>query len=227
MRTLAIGDIHGCLGALDTLLAAVAPRTGDTLVFLGDYIDRGPNSAGVLNRLITLRKKFGAIAILGNHEQMILGSRTNQLLHREWIANGGDMTLRSYGNINCTLRDVPPEHWEFLLSLPLYYETATHLFVHAGVQPNLPMKDQPEYTLLWERFHDSHPPAPHISGKTVVCGHTPGKLVRTAGHAICLDTGAFKHDGYLTCLEVAGGYLYHANEKGKIRATHLRDLQSH
>lgn len=223
MRTLAIGDVHGCLSALDALLSALALQSHDTLIFLGDYIDRGPNSATVLNRLLLLRTQCQVITLMGNHEQMLLGSRTNPLLHREWVANGGDMTLQSYGSRLATLRDIPPDHWAFLAALPLYHQTATHIFVHAGVQPHLPLDKQPEYSLLWERFNE---PSPHVSGKTVVCGHTPARSVRTYGHSICIDTAAFKHDGFLTCLDVTTGRLTHANQKGQIRTTQLTERRT-
>ena len=219
MRTLVFGDIHGCLGALDALLSATAPRQDDTVIFLGDYIDRGPYSADVLERLVQLKKQLKPIFLLGNHEQMLLGSRSNPLLHREWIANGGDMTLRSYGNINCTLKDIPAEHWDLLGSLSLYHETGTHIFVHAGVEPLLPMDRQPTHALLWERFADR--PPQHLSGKTFICGHTPGRTVRNHGHAICIDTGVFKHNGLLTCLEIGTSRMYQANQKGKVKTDRL------
>jgi serine/threonine protein phosphatase 1 len=218
MRTLAFGDIHGCLAALDAVLASVAPRQNDWLIFLGDYIDRGPQSAEVLDRLIQLRMQHQTIMLMGNHEQMLLGSRTNPLLHREWLANGGDTTLASYGSRNTRLQEIPAAHWQFLESLPMYYETASHIFVHAGVDPVIAMDEQPEYTLLWERFSE---PLPHISGKTVVCGHTPAKLVRNVGHAMCIDTGVFKIDGLLTCVDLQSGRMVQANQRGQVRADRL------
>jgi serine/threonine protein phosphatase 1 len=218
MRTLVFGDIHGCLSALDAVLTSVAPRQNDWLIFLGDYIDRGSQSAKVLDRLIQLRMQHQTIMLMGNHEQMLLGARTNPLLHREWIANGGDTTLSSYGSRNKTLQDIPAAHWTFMASLPMYYETGSHIFVHAGVDPVLTMNRQPEYTLLWERFSD---PLPHVSGKTVICGHTPGKRVRNVGHAMCIDTGVFRIDGLLTCVDLQALRMVQANQRGQVRGSRL------
>ena len=224
MRTLVIGDIHGCLTALDAVLAFSGVSAADTLILLGDYIDRGPDPAGVIKRIINLRKTHSVLPLLGNHEQMLLGARFNMLLNHEWVANGGDTTLHSYGGRYGSLRDIPAEHWMFLQSLALYHETSTHIFVHAGVDPALPMASQPEYALLWERFHE--PPPRHISGKIVVCGHTPGRTVRFSSRAICLDTGAFRSDGLLTCLDVGSGRLYQANQRGQTRMGHLGEASS-
>lgn len=219
MRTLVIADIHGHLAALDAILAAVAPAADDTLVLLGDYIDRGPHSAQVIDRLLELRRRHSKlIALLGNHEQMLLGARSNHLLYREWVSNGGEATLASYGRRNTRLEDLPAAHWDFLQSLSLYHEDETCIFVHASVDPILAMPDQPEYALLWDRFLD---PPPHISGKVVICGHTPAREVRNVGHAMCLDTGIFRHDGLLTCLEIPTRTLIQSTQRGHIRRSHL------
>ena len=107
-RTLAIGDIHGCLAHLDALLQTIAPTADDHLVFLGDYVDRGPDSAGVLKRIIRLTQTHRVTALMGNHEQMMLAARESHDKHMDWLLNGGDATLRSYGGVGGVLRDVPP-----------------------------------------------------------------------------------------------------------------------
>jgi serine/threonine protein phosphatase 1 len=112
---------------------------------------------------------------------------------------------------------VPDEHWHFLDHFCLdYYETATHIFVHAGVYPEVPMHEQPVFMLRWEFFND---PAPHESGKVVVCGHTPQRdgRPRNVGRAICIDTGVGKPGGWLTCLEAESGRIYQANQAGETR----------
>jgi serine/threonine protein phosphatase 1 len=228
MRVLAIGDIHGCSRALDHLIAAIGLRTTDLIVTLGDYVDRGPDSAGVINRLLELRRKFKVVCLRGNHEQLMLNSRLGNDRFIEWTHSGAQATLASYapqGGI-ATLNDIPPAHWDFVRNLCVdWHETETHLFVHAGVDPGLPMDSQPEFMLQWERFHD---PQPHVSGKTVICGHTVQKngTPRNYGHAICIDTGCFRK-GWLTCFEVTTGYLWQATQTGDFRSGWLDDFSDH
>src|SRR4051812_16114737 len=118
MRVLAIGDIHGCLHPLDDLLAWVKPAADDTLVMLGDYVDRGPDTRGVLDRLIELKRRHPRLVCLrGNHELMMLGARDGDRSDlKMWLSVGGVQTLGSYGTAgkSGTLADVPREHWEFL-----------------------------------------------------------------------------------------------------------------
>src|SRR5687767_8328105 len=131
MRTLAIGDIHGCPAALDALLAAARPAADDVLVFLGDYVDRGPDSRGVIDRLLALRKAHRVVALRGNHELMMLRARADRTEYRMWCEVGGLQCLGSYGPAPGragTLADVPAEHWRFLEEeCGDYYETDTHI----------------------------------------------------------------------------------------------------
>ncbi len=227
-RTLAIGDIHGCLTHLDALLAAVAPTPEDTLVFLGDYVDRGPDSKGVLNRLLQLSRthpKSRLAFLQGNHEQMMLAARANLSSQRDWILNGGDATLNSYAGNRATLRDVPTEHWHFLESnLIDFYEDKTHIFVHASAYPDHDMEDQPDYMLKWERFEATRP---HQSGKTIICGHSQQNSGRPAnrGFAICLDTHACGDSSLLTCLDTTTGKIWQANAHSQITRAHISDFQ--
>ncbi|MDB5356338.1 MAG: putative phosphohydrolase [Phycisphaerales bacterium] len=225
MRTLAIGDIHGCSRALDHLLAAARPRSNDVVITLGDYVDRGPDSAGVIERLIRLRETCKLVAIRGNHEQMMLDARKGPDRTVEWVHCGGEATLTSYAPIGGrrTLDNVPAAHWDFLENVCVsMHETDTHFFVHANADPDLPLDDQPEFLLRWETFRD---PPPHVSGKIMVCGHTPQKngLPRNIGHALCIDTRAYRK-GWLTCLEVATGYVWQANQDGELRAGWATDF---
>src|SRR5687767_8309241 len=119
MRVLAIGDIHGCSGPLDALLEWVAPTPADLVVTLGDYVDRGPDTRGVLDRLIALKRALPNIVCLrGNHEIMMLAARAGGRGERaDWLSVGGLQTLGSYGPApgrSGTLADVPAEHWDFL-----------------------------------------------------------------------------------------------------------------
>jgi serine/threonine protein phosphatase 1 len=218
MRVLAIGDIHGCARALDALLKAVSPRPGDRIVTLGDYVNRGPDSRGVLDRLIALSRAGSLIALAGNHEQMMLDAREGGEKLQRFLDVGGDKTLASYGTPGRAgnLADVPAAHWEFLENdCRDYYQTETHFFVHANAYPDVPLEDQPLYMLRWESFDD---PPPHESGKVMVCGHTPQRNgnPRNLGHAVCIDTHAHRA-GWLTCLDTGSGEFWQANEAGQTR----------
>jgi serine/threonine protein phosphatase 1 len=225
MRVLAIGDIHGCLRALDTLLARVEPRPEDLLVTLGDYVDRGPDSRGVLDRLVALHRTGRLVALRGNHDQMMRDARRGRDEQRDWIACGGGSTLASYSPRGDAgeLADVPAEHWEFLDRLCVdWYETDRHFFVHANAFADLPLRDQPDYMLFWEPLIH---PRPHSSGKVMVCGHTRQRigLPLNVGHAICIDTWVYG-PGWLTCLDVETGQFWQANQLGQERAGWLDEL---
>ena len=187
-RTVAIGDIHGCSAALDAILAAIRPRPDDTIVTLGDYINRGPDSRGVLDRLIDLSRRCRLVPILGNHDQMLLDVHSGK--HPiEWLLDiGGIATLDSYG----PGRDyglMPVKHIEFLEGCLDYYETDTHIFVHGNYYPGIPMDEQPVSLLRWESLRDTIP-GPHESGKTVIAGHTSQRSgeILDLGHLKCIDT---------------------------------------
>lgn len=217
-RLLAVGDIHGCSRALDTLLELVAPGPRDLIVTLGDYVDRGPDSAGVLDRLVRLHAAGRLVALRGNHEQMMLSARDDPHgpAADEWLAVGGDATLASYRV--ATPSDVPAAHWAFIEDACAdYHETDTHLFVHANAYPDLPLAEQPEYMLKWESFGEDTPP--HESGKVMVCGHTPQKsgAPRSLGHAVCIDTWACGR-GRLTCLDTTSGQYWQADQRGLARS---------
>lgn len=223
-RTLAIGDVHGCLMQLEALLRAIAPMAEDRIIFLGDLVDRGPDSAVVIKRVMALSRTHQVTALLGNHEEMMLAARTSHDKFADWLLNGGDATLRSYGGVRGALRDVPADHWQFLeTGLVSYVETDTHIFVHASAYPDQPMSEQPDYMLRWERFDDI---AVHESGKVIVCGHTPQKSGRPAnrGYAICLDTNACR-GGPLTCLDAASGRVWQAGADGRVARAHITDFE--
>jgi serine/threonine protein phosphatase 1 len=221
MRTLAIGDIHGCARALDALLAAVSPRPDDRIVTLGDYVDRGPDSRGVLDRLVALHGGGRLVPLLGNHDLMMLHAREWEEAGDIWLACGGQSTLASYGAgvaRAAELRLVPAAHWQFLEKACVnWYETATHMFVHASLSPELPLCDQPDSILLWEKLEA---PVEHVSGKIVVCGHTRQNsgLPLNWGKTVCIDTGAYLEGGWLTCLDVDEGCYWQANQRGQLRA---------
>jgi serine/threonine protein phosphatase 1 len=221
-RTLAIGDIHGCSAALAALLGAINPSELDTLVCLGDYIDRGPDSRGVLDQLLAVVPRCRLVPLLGNHEEMLLTAVRDPTALRPWLANGGVETLLSYGwapaGPRRRLADwIPERHWEFLASCLPYHETETHLFVHAGYVPDLPLQEQPGAALRW-RVTDVRTARPHRSGRVAVVGHTPQRSgeVLDLGFLVCLDTNCHR-GGWLTALEVKTGRVWQADSRGRIR----------
>jgi serine/threonine protein phosphatase 1 len=219
VRHLAIGDIHGCLTALKALERHVPFRPEDRIVTLGDYVDRGPDSRGVLDWLIERHGQGTLIPLIGNHELMMLSARHDPYALEAWLVSGGDAALASYGapGVPGRIEDVPKEHWAFLEEeTHPWHEIETHFFVHANAYADCPLEEQPDSVLYWERF-DGQPP--HESGKVMVCGHTPQRSGRplSIGHAICLDTAACR-GGWLTCLDVKSGFYWQANQLGYTRA---------
>ncbi|MDY3557142.1 metallophosphoesterase family protein [Gemmata sp. JC717] len=221
-RTFAIGDIHGCADALTTLLDTVEPKPEDTVVTLGDYIDRGPDSRRVLDRLIALAGWCHLVPLLGNHEEALLRALRDKNALRQWFALGGTDTLRSYGWVSGgerrTLTDwIPMPHREFLASCQDSYETPTHLFVHAGYVPELVLAEQPALALRW-RVTDADTAVPHQSGKVAVVGHTPQQSgeILDLGFLVCIDTNCVR-GGWLTAMDVCTRQVWQVDRNGKHR----------
>ena len=218
IRVYAVGDVHGrsdLLGRLHARIrldAADAPETERRLVYLGDYVDRGPDSRGVLETLAGAPMPgFSAVHLKGNHEDFLLRFLEDPSLASLWLYNGGDATLRSYGiepagaapeALAQALRAaLPAAHLRFLEGLVLTYEEGDYFFAHAGVRPGVPLEAQDEEDLLWVREDFLHSAAGF--GKVIVHGHTPGAEADFAPNRIGIDTGAFA-TGRLTCLVLAG-----------------------
>lgn len=223
-RIYAIGDVHGCLDLLLRLHemiaadAARSPAQRRVLVYMGDYIDRGPDSAGVLNLLLDRPLPgFEIVHLLGNHEDILLQFPDDATVGPSWLTYGGVQTLASYfvevspgswrddrelerlqGEVR---RRVPRRHVEFMRSLPLTHVEGDYLFVHAGIRPRVPLERQERDDLLWIRDEFLHSPEDH--GKVVVHGHTISEAPDQQPNRIGIDTGAF-HTGRLTCLVLAG-----------------------
>ncbi|MBU6385097.1 MAG: metallophosphoesterase [Planctomycetes bacterium] len=222
-RTIAIGDIHGCLTALDALLAAIEPTAQDVLIPVGDYIDRGPDSKGVIDRLMELKEKTKLFALLGNHEEMMLGVLDRKREPFAWLNHGGHKTMESYG-FEGDLSVIPESHRAFLESLLPYYETPTHIVVHANYDPQMRMENQPPDLLRWVKI--SHQtPKPHFSGKHVVMGHThhpEGQIVQLP-HLTCIDT--FCYGGkWLTALELESQHVWQSSPEGEVREFDLEPM---
>jgi len=215
-RTIAIGDIHGCLAALDALLEAVRPRPEDVIVTLGDYINRGPDSRGVLDRLIKLNRRCRLVPLLGNHDQMLLDVRSGKYPIFWLLDMGGTATLDSYG-LSRDLDLIPDEHFGFLESCRDFYETDTHIFIHANYFPDIPMTEQHVGMLRWESLRGMTP-GPHESGKTVIAGHTSQKNgeILDLEHLKCIDTYCYG-GGWLTALDVNTEEIWQADREGNMR----------
>ena len=215
MRTFAIGDIHGHLTALDALLAVIPANKDDLLVFLGDYVDKGPDIPGVLNRLIEISESRNAIFLRGNHDQLMLDARKEPALHLPgWECLSGGAPLASYGkgSTRKLLKAVPKEHISFLKNAARFHETEDFIFVHAGISPDRAPADEGKDTLQWQKLPHA---AAHNSGKTVICGHTAQKTGKIAdlGHTICIDTAIAK-GVQLTALDLDSFQFWQADPDG-------------
>ena len=228
---IAMGDVHGCSPALHAIETAVAPESGDTLVVLGDFIDRGSDSKGVIDALLALDTRCQLIPILGNHEEMLLSVLKGQLPLVDWLAVGGLATLESYrpaesiaagADSPVELKWVPAEHIAFLHRCRDYHETETHLLLHANYDPKLPLAEQDAATIRWLSLRDSVP-GPHVSGKTAVVGHTPTRSgeIFDRGYLKCLDTWCYG-GGWLTALDLASGQVWQADRSGRLRSDTTR-----
>ncbi|ODN31220.1 metallophosphoesterase family protein [Fervidobacterium thailandense] len=200
----AIGDVHGCVEALRKLLDEVSPSEYDKLIFLGDYIDRGPDSKAVVELLIELSKKHKCVFIRGNHEQMLLDVLDGGEDPYLWLINGAQATWRSYGTLEALKND--QTHLDFFRSTVYYHiesvDGIDYLFVHGGVRPRIPLEQQNPQDLLWirEEFILKRHHLPYI----VVFGHTPMEDVFIAEDKIGIDTGCV-YGGKLTAFCVNNG----------------------
>lgn len=201
-----IGDIHGLFVKLKILMTKLEiDGERDTVIFLGDYIDRGPDSKGVIDAILEIRQAFNhVICLRGNHEQMFLNYYGEDRDEELYMQNGGMKTLISYGFEGSGGRKaftVPESHLDFFTSLQTYHETGEYLFVHAGLRPGVPLDQQDSEDILWIR--DEFIYSPCDFGKIVVFGHTPVSfdMPFISRNKIGVDTGAV-YGGKLTCVEL-------------------------
>jgi serine/threonine protein phosphatase 1 len=215
-RVIAIGDIHGCAAALRGVVEAIRLRSDDTLIPLGDCIDRGPESRQVIDELLVLRDKCRLLPLLGNHEEMMLNYLEGRPQPDDWLECGGAATLASY-NPACEASAVSAEHVDFIRTWGDYFETELHFFAHGNYEPDRPLPKQHWQTMRWQSLRISIP-RPHASGKVAVVGHTSLKdgQVLDLGHLICIDTYCWG-GGWLTALDVSTGEMWQADRAGRLR----------
>ncbi len=228
-RTLAISDIHGCLDEFKSLLKKVNYIQNDQLILLGDYMDRGSNSLGVLQLVMKLVKENKAIAIRGNHDQMFLdwlSSPEDEKKYNFLYRNGGKETIESFvGDLSSieAAEKIKKEYLEevvFLETLPYYHETDTHIFIHAGINPtHTDWKETSNHEMIWirEPFYDFD----HPHEKTVVFGHTPCKNLHEK-HDICYRNkrigidGGCVYGGQLNCFIVEDEQFVFVSYNGEV-----------
>jgi serine/threonine protein phosphatase 1 len=231
-RRIVIGDIHGHYKGLMMLMDAIAPTQEDEVYFLGDLIDRGPQSAQVVSFVM----ESPYYCLLGNHEQMLVNiltqGRNPAPVVQAWLYSGGQATVASYQQ-----GIVPHEHVEWFMSLPTYLDLGDVWLVHAGVDPSMPLAKQTSEQLCWVRdeFHSIQ--KPYFPDKLMIIGHTitftmpgvaPGQLAQGQGW-LNIDTGAYHpRSGWLTGLDIDNGVVYQANVlKNLTRVLPLEEVIAH
>lgn len=226
-----IGDVHGEAALLETLLGGLPRQAGDTTVFLGDYIDRGPDTQGVVRRALAEHDAApeNTILLWGNHEDMAAShfgfDAPSELEYDpyDWFRNGGIIALESYGLKTPDLFAAPcPEEFARLIGLlrpfwrapqETFPELAPHIWVHAGLLPGQTPEEAGGQVLLWVRDEFLNETDP--SGRVVIHGHTPFREVRALPDKIGIDTGAFYY-GLLTALQLPERRVFQANRQGRV-----------
>ncbi len=197
-KTFVIADIHGCASTLDQLLKKISPNSAiDNIIFLGDYIDRGPDSRQVVEKIISLKAQFPRIiTLMGNHEQMLMDFLAGQD-GDTYRKNGGRETLRSYADEKeAPGYHIPAEHQHFFQELLTYWEDDNYIYVHASLEPGVHLSRQNKEWLLWARDTNG---VDIDWGKKIIYGHTVHPQPLITPHKIGIDTGAV-YGGQLTCL---------------------------
>ena len=226
-RLLAIGDIHGCAEELATMLKAIAPASGDTIVFIGDYVDRGPSAHDAIEVLLTVESSGAqAVFLKGNHEDMMLSFLGLPGHYGEsFLFNGGADTLESYGIHHYTqeqaLEQLPAQHLDFLKHLTTSYHRPPFFFVHAGILPSVPLDQQVVEDMLWIRHEFIH--NRHRLDATIVFGHTPMReILVDLPYKLGIDTGLV-YGGKLSCVDFTQGVVHQvARRSTRVRSRALK-----
>lgn len=220
-RLLAVGDIHGCATALRLLLERLRLTSADTLVLVGDLVDKGEDSRSVIEQLLALHCRL--VVVMGNHDQALLEALDRYAAGvAQWEGLEQFKTFRSYGGVE----NIPATHIDFLRSAVPYWEAEGHVFVHANLQPDVPLEAQERYWLQM-RYLKGHE-QPYAPRQRVICGHT----IQNSGVPwvldgwVCIDTAAF-HGGWLTCLNVRTDEILQTSERSETRTGTLAQLARH
>lgn len=202
MSTYIISDIHGCNIKFRKALKSIKLKKEDTLVLLGDLIDRGPDSKEVLDTVFLLKEhNFNIICIKGNHEQMLLDSLNDFNQELNWLRNGGKETLSSF--LTSDIEKIPEKYIDFLKSLDTYYILDDFIFVHAGIDMTLQDPFSDEKSLLWLRKWEEKFDEKWLGKRIVIHGHTPTEKdeiisrFKSKKQVLCIDNGSYlDKDGY-------------------------------
>jgi serine/threonine protein phosphatase 1 len=213
MATWAIGDIHGCLQAFETLLALIRPVADDTVVLLGDVVDRGPDTRGTIDRVLRLKTECRLVTITGNHEEMMRNALEGGEWLEAWLRHGGQQVLDSYGGDPGA---VPAEHLAFLREGLGYWFTGEAIFVHANLEPGVALEHQSPEWLRWRKLSGNE--TVFAEGYRVFAGHTPQPdgLPRGWPGWLAIDTHAYA-GGWLSAVEATTGVLFQANDRREAR----------
>lgn len=209
----AIGDIHGNLEELQDLLGRIRHRAGSTVphvIMVGDLIDRGPDSRSVVELVMAGIPGVHTHALMGNHEAWLLKALRSDMVFSEWVHSGGADTVEAYGvairgrdYMNRFRQAFPDAHRDWLARLPRMLRHGRNLFVHAGIEPEVPLQEQSEDMLLWIRTPFLEWTKPFPEGVRVFHGHTPVPVLEVHEHRINLDSGC-GHGGPLSAVAITG-----------------------
>ena len=193
MRYIAITDIHGELEKLENLLSKIETKPDDVFVFMGDYVDRGPNSKGVVNRIIEQGNTHKCIYLIGSHEYALLHSKQDD--YYQWLFDnyGGPATERSYGGF----QNIFNTHYEFFKSLKFYYLTDKYLFIHAGINPDYSLENQSEVDMVYIRNKFIY--SKHNLPQKIIFGHTEFDKPYIDEGKIGIDLGCGKYKNAHLC----------------------------
>ena len=193
-RYIAITDIHGELGKLESVLSKICLRPDDIFVFMGDYIDRGPDSRGVVEKVIETSKKFETVTLIGSHEYALLHAKQDEYYDYLFWNYGGPATVKSYGG---HFDNILKTHGDFFRSLKFYHLTEDYLFVHAGIDTRYSLEEQCETDLVYIRsvFYNNK----HNLPQKIIFGHTEFDVPLVQDDKICIDLGCGKYKNAKLC----------------------------
>ena len=192
-RYIAITDIHGELGKLESVLSKIEARNDDVFVFMGDYIDRGADSKGVVERVIAQSEKNKCIYLIGSHEYAYLHSQKDEYYNFLFWNYGGPATVKSYGSFE----NIGKIHGEFFQNLQYYYLTDKYLFIHAGIDPNYPLEKQDEVDMVYIRHKFIY--SKHNLPQKIIFGHTEFEKPYIDEYKIGIDLGCGKYKNSPLC----------------------------